>query len=341
MIARLACFLTCLAALSAHPQPTAADDDAPYATVAVPQAAPEPERTGDDEIAAARLFGEGRGLIKQSKFSEACAVFERSRQLNTTVAVLLNLGLCHQKSGRIASAHLYYRRAEVLATLNGDQRGELAHQEASNLSKLRATVTLDMSETSDAVEVRIDGALQASESWSRPMFIDAGEHVVTIQAPDKLSWQGALLVQDGAQHVVVVPALRRVERALPEPRATPRPAPPAALEPALDAGPGTLDLVALGVGGAGVISLGAGLLFGLAAQNAFADSRDYCDARDHCLARGLTLRADADAHATRATVLSAVGGLALAGGVILWLAAPSAERQRVHAQLARRNGGTP
>jgi tetratricopeptide (TPR) repeat protein len=293
------------------------------------------EQTGSDSEAATELFSAGRVLLRQNKLAEACQVFERSRQQNTTVAVLLNLGLCHQRLGQLATSYLYYRRAEVLATLSGDRRSELAHQEASELDKRRATLVLKIGELSEQLEVSIDGLPQPPQSWSRPMFIDAGQHTIRVRAPSRLAWQDALIVQDGLQHVILVPPL------LPSPHTqAPRgqlaAAPAAALEPE-PVGLHATRILALGVGGAGVLSLATGVAFGLAAKNAFSDSQAYCDSSDQCFEQGIALRQDAGAHATRATVLSTVGVIALASGVVLWLAAPASEREHVREQLARRS----
>lgn len=336
MIARLlslGCVLASALAAPLHAQSNA-ELDLPYATVSVePETTPVREMTGDDDAAAAESFMEGRGLLKQGKHAEACRAFERSRQLNTTVGVLLNLGLCHRELGRLATAHSYYRRAEVLATLNGDPRGELAHEAAAELASRRATVTFSMSEATDDLEVRIDSVLQPSNSWAQPMFIDSGAHIITIQAPNRPPWHGNLFVQDGGQHVVVVPALALTPNPhVPEPK--PAEVPVAALEPEPASGLGTRRVVALGIGGAGLVSLGTGLLFGLAAQNTYADSDAYCQDNDLCEDEGVRLRQDAKAHATRATVLTTAGVIALAGGVIVWLTEP--ERERTRAELARR-----
>ena len=82
-----------------------------------------------------------------------------------------------------------------------------------------------------------------------------------------------------------------------------------------------MRIAAFGVGGAGVVSLGVGLLFGQLAKNANDDSQQYC--RMSCSDQGRLLRETAFSHATRSTVLSVAGGVALASGVALWLLAPA------------------
>lgn len=345
----VSCVTVLCQAQATEPEP----DESSYATVAPKelQALPAPERTGSDDVAATALFKEGRAFLKQGDVTRACETFERSRQLNTTVAVLLNLGLCYKRAGRTATSYSYYRRAEVLATLSGDKRQNLAHEDASSLSKLRATLRLQLAEQPeglDALDVRIDGVSQPMTTWSRPMYIDSGEHAVTVAAPEHGSWQGAVRIEDGNQHVLIVPMLAPVQapRRLLVPDA-PHPAAPQNTRAEVPTGGlGTVEIVALATGGAGVISLGVGLLFGLFAINTAADANRYCTdpQRTPCDPPGVALRADAHAHATRSTVLSLVGAAGIASGVTLWLVAPkssasSRERASPTVTVALREGG--
>lgn len=333
----IACALALLLthALATGSQAQGAPEEASYATLSPDEATSlaVPEKTGSNHAAAAEEFARGRELVRAGEHAAACKAFERSRQLNTTVAVLLNLGLCYRQLGRFSTAHRYYRRAEVLATLSGDRRRDLAHDEASTLAQLRATLSLRLSEASDGLEVRIDGVVQPGRTWAQPMFIDAGEHAITIQAPGKQAWQGTALIRDGEQHSLIVPALAgQVGIAAPHMTATSSAiasdsVPLVATGPAADGGglPGT-RVAALVAGGAGIAGVGLGLFFGGLAQSEFSDSDSHC-AGDACHPPGLAHRERALAHATRATVFTIAGAVALAGGVILWLASPNDPRE--------------
>src|SRR5262249_39756309 len=50
------------------------------------------------------LFDQGRALMEQGKTAEACAAFEQSMKLDPQRGTLYNLGLCHEKLGKIATA---------------------------------------------------------------------------------------------------------------------------------------------------------------------------------------------------------------------------------------------
>ena len=60
---------------------------------------------GDANPALAQsLFEEGRQLMSNGKFAEACPKFESSYKLDPAAGTLLNLAVCHEKVGRTAAA---------------------------------------------------------------------------------------------------------------------------------------------------------------------------------------------------------------------------------------------
>jgi hypothetical protein len=310
-------------------------------------AAPDPDQTNEsvEVIEARRLFLEGRELLNQGHPREACTPLERSQKLAPAIGTLLNLGMCHSYAGHLATAHEYYRQAEVLATLQQDtRRREHAHDAAAALAPRRATLTLRIPTAPDAkLEVRVDEIVQPREIWSNPMYIDAGDHRIVVQSPDKQSWQGIVTVVDGNKHVIEIPELQStpatsIDAAHSE-LVSPQGKPETVISadsilnrdqvPPDDAGLGTTRLVALGVGGAGIAALGASLIYTIAARSTYDDSSRSCRSNDVCGKEGIRLRDDARADAGRATVFGIAGGAALVGGVLLWfLAQPPAEKPR-------------
>lgn len=292
---------------------------------------PDPEEAG-------RLFKEGRKLMEQHREQEACPLLERSEQLTVALGTLLNLGLCHKRIGHLATAHEYYRQTEIMATrLGDDQRRELAHEQAAALEALRATLVLRFTSAPPrGLEVALDQVTQPDDIWQRPMYLDAGDHTVRVSAPNQRSWQSALRVQDGGQFVVVVPELQTTDGAAPVMQQTTPPAPPAVTQVSsvpretVDRGsdPTTMHVLALAVGGAGLAALAVSIAFGLSARSSSDESNPICT--PVCSDRGLTLRRDAHAAADRASVIGAVGGAAILGGIALWLLAPTAPALALH-----------
>jgi hypothetical protein len=90
-------------------------------------------------------------------------------------------------------------------------------------------------------------------------------------------------------------------------------------------GLGTQRILALVVGGVGLVGVGAGAIFGLKAKSTWADAEERCPEARCNTAADLELDDDARSSAMVSTVAFAAGGAALAGGVVLWLTAPSAK----------------
>jgi tetratricopeptide (TPR) repeat protein len=293
---------------------------------------PDDARTGSDPAQARELFLQAREQKKNGQLKASCETLQRSLSFNPTIGTLLNLGLCHRELDNVVTAHDYYRRAEVLATLSGDkERQEAAHYEAAQLAPYRATLWLRIPKAEPGeLEVRIDDLPQPREVWSNPMFIDAGEHTVSIRAPERAPFQQRVHIENGVRQELVVPDLQ-LQPSAPLLAAEQAPHPSTMVSPEVlalhqsrqrqQAELGAMRIAAFGVGGAGIVSLGVGLLFGALAKNANADSEAHCNRT--CTDQGVMLRETAFDHATRSTVLSIAGGVALASGVALWLLAPA------------------
>jgi hypothetical protein len=300
----------------------------------------DPTEESVEVLEARELFLQGRKLINEGHSAEACIAFERSQKLVPTIGTLLNLGMCHSDAGRLATAHDYYRQAEVLATLQRDsRRRDHAHNEAAALAPRRASLTLRIPVAADTeLEVRVDGASLPRDVWSNPMYIDAGEHRIWVETADHQVWQGSVLIVDGNKHVIVIPEFRppaaagggRAEAVSPAHVAEVA-APASSLvkvHPELQRDSeelGTTRYVALGVGGAGLAALGASLVFTLRARSTYDDSSSECRSNNVCSPKGLALRDDAFADATRATVFGIAGGAAVVGALVMWFVGKPSE----------------
>jgi serine/threonine-protein kinase len=94
------------------------------------------------------------------------------------------------------------------------------------------------------------------------------------------------------------------------------------------------------VGAAGIVGVGVGSYFGVAAISSKNDGAAHCSGK-FCDAQGLSDENDAHTKATVSTVAFAVGAVALAAGAYLVLAAPSksaAQLRLAPVVLARGSG---
>jgi uncharacterized membrane protein len=95
--------------------------------------------------------------------------------------------------------------------------------------------------------------------------------------------------------------------------------------------------IAIGAGAAGVASIGVGLVFGAKADSNFTKAKALCGASLVCspddYAAGKQLTRDAHSNATTSTVLVAIGGAATVAGIVVFLTARSAGRERAATQI--------
>jgi len=118
--------------------------------------------------------------------------------------------------------------------------------------------------------------------------------------------------------------------------------PPPADAPADSSAGGTQRTIGLVVGGVGVVGLAVGGLFGLSAKAKKDDSLEHCpDDPNRCDEEGVSLREDALKAANAATIFMIGGGALVAGGVVLYLTAPSGSSSSgsvKHLRLATEGG---
>jgi hypothetical protein len=83
-------------------------------------------------------------------------------------------------------------------------------------------------------------------------------------------------------------------------------------------------MLALALGGGGIVAIGVGAVFGAEAISKNKDAMKYCPASPRCDdPRGVLLTNDARGAATLSTVLFTVGGGLVAAGAVLYLTAPA------------------
>jgi hypothetical protein len=268
---------------------------------------------------AEALFAEGRKLMTAGRYGEACPKFEASERLDPGLGTLLNLAHCYEKLGHTASAWASFREAAATARTAGSaDREDIARSRAAALEPRLSRLKISLAGNSGGVEVRRDGVLVDSAELGTALPVDPGQHEIVASAPGKVSWSKKVDVPSNASTVELeVPELA-------DPQASPsRATTSSAAEVAAEARPWAQKrsrLPALIAGGVGVVGVGVGTYFGLRARSTFKDAKDHCtDYPFGCGDEGASLSKDASRFGTFSTIGFVVGGVGLAGGVVLWL----------------------
>lgn len=305
-------------------------------------------QAASDKATAEALFDEGKKLMKEQKFAQACPKFELSQKLDPGVGTLGSLADCYEKAGKTASAWETFRETAAAAAARGQaDREKFARARAAALeAKLsRLTIVVPAASEATGLEVRRDGEPVLRQLWGSATTIDPGAHTIEARAPGKKTWSTSVSVAaDGAQASVTVPPLDDGESAPPPAATTATPTPVTAPtasttaasttvetttttteSPPVDANLGSGQRTAgLVVAGVGVVGLAVGSVFGLRARSKNADANPHCRPDDPTLCNpdGVALGNQAHDAATLSTIAFVVGGAALVGGVVLYFTAP-------------------
>ncbi len=273
-----------------------------------------------DKALAEQLFRTGQELMSQNRFAEACPKLAESQRLDPGTGTLLNLGVCHEKEGKLASAWSEYNDAATFA--RRDQRADrvqFAEQHIALLEPKLSRLTVQLAKDADApgLEIRLDGEVlgQAALGIAAPM--DPGSHTLSASATGKLAWQAKIEIAAGpAEKTVLIPTLANAPAGS---------APGAANAPSAKGSGKAQRVGAYALGGLGVVSLGVGSIFGLRALSKNKESNEQGCVGNMCPRDAAATRRLAKDAGNVSTVMFIVGGVALAGGVTLYLTAPRAQ----------------
>jgi hypothetical protein len=281
---------------------------------------------------AEALFREARRLYEAGDFTQACPKFAESHRLDPAGGTLLNLAVCHEAEGKLATAWAEYQ--EALAWAKREGRSDRVDVMLARLGELeprlvRVSVVVPADARVPGLEISWDGTELAPAAWGVPMPVDPGSHRLQVRAPGRQPRLVELVVEGpGETKTVTVEPLAEApvppqspaqRQAAPSPVQPERPAAaPASVPAAEQAETSTARTLAYVAGGVGVLSLGVGAYFGTRALTKMSDSDAECpDGR--CSDRGAELSREAVAAAKVSNVMVGVGIVALGASIVLWL----------------------
>jgi hypothetical protein len=255
------------------------------------------------DVAAEDLFRQGRELLEQKRYGEACEKLAASQKLDPAVGTLFSLGACYEGAGRLASAWFAYRGAASLAAQRGDRRRVGAQEKADALEPQLAHIAFRLQGGGAAVTVTIDGEPIVSEALPTPLPVDVGAHRVEARGDE--AYAVTVEVKANATTVtVVVPTLVH-----------PKAPPPPEMQRVGE----WKHTLGLGLVASGGVALTVGALLGMQAIVKGRDVHSACPGGSSCSNQdAVHTNGTAQTFADAATVLLPVGGLvALGGGFLL------------------------
>lgn len=268
--------------------------------------------TETDRALAQSLFEDGRRLMTEGNYAAACPKLEESQRLDASGGTLLNLALCREQQGQLATASRLFKQA--LSAAKRDSRQDRADAAESHLFNLEGKVPWIELKVVDArpdQEVLVDAVVVREPAWGTKMSLDPGKHLVTARAPGMRDWTQTVELSVGAGVAVEVPPLHPGEQS-PDP-AEQR---PAAAEQTASGGSSTLGWV---LGGVGVAAIGVGSVFGVQALSKQSKAESECPTNATCSPEGEEYSKQANTAAWISNISIGAGLVAVGVGTYLLL----------------------
>jgi hypothetical protein len=175
------------------------------------------------------------------------------------------------------------------------------------------------------VNVTVDGQPFATKLDGQAIPINPGSHTFHFEVPGGMAADQVVVVPEGEQNHRVTAVMKK-PAAIPAPSAAPvlPPTPPAPAPPTRHSGGGmgTQKVLALVVGGVGVVGLGVGAAFGLAAMNQRDAAHTACPDPICPTSDGPGKWRTAGSTGDASTAGFVAGGVAVAAAAVLWFTAP-------------------
>jgi len=274
--------------------------DAKSGSKADPKADPKIER-------ADRLFAEGKALLG-SNLLQACGKFDESLRENpAAIGTLLNVALCDEKLGRIASAVAKFSEARDRALEQGlREHVRAAEDHIAQLAPDVPHLAITLTERIPDTMILLDDRIVALDALTN-IPVDPGERMIAVSAPARLTYRATLVIARGAHQDVVIP--------------------PLASSIVVHSSQRRIGQVSTFVGGA---VAGVGLAVGLYARHLYHAQFGHQQPGDGLCDDMLRCEAEGQSRVQKAHTLGNVGtavgvaGVAIAGvGVYLWLRSPT------------------
>jgi hypothetical protein len=296
------------------------------------------------------LFKQGKKLLAQKKYADACAAFENSNKLDPQIGTELNTARCYEEWGKLATALRHYGDAETMAREAHDSRVAKIHVFVTKLDSQVPRLTLRAPDGADltALEITLDGAKLDKSQLGEVQLVDPGPHSIEYRAGDAAKKTKVIPLERGGTSEITLDIPKPVAKPDKPPEATPvtheatKPDAVAAVHVEVDSQPGHgRRVTGVVVGSAGVVAMGVAGYLTYSARSTYNDAlAAHCGgSKTGCDADGLTITHDARSKANLATIVVGAGAAITALGVILYVTAPSTQPRGEHSLRVTPSGG--
>jgi hypothetical protein len=173
-----------------------------------------------------------------------------------------------------------------------------------------------------AVKVSMDGEVLAERLEGTALSIDPGEHTFTFETAGQPPVTKKMVIVEAQKERRELVTFGAPASLVPPPNTQAVSAAPASAAETSH-GSGNQRVIALVAGGIGVVGLGLGTAFAIAANSQKSDAQNVCPNNPCPTQDGVDKWNSAGASGNASTIAFIAGGVAAGAGLVLWLTAPS------------------
>ena len=264
---------------------------------------------------AETLYDEGLQAMLAKNYADGCPKLQQSYDMGPALGALFTLAACYERWGKIHSAAQRYEsfleQAAALSPADARKQEDRMKTAVSKVDELAKQVpTLELSFSSpppDDITVTLNDESVVSADFGHAQPHDPGDFRILVTAADGESRSYETNLAAGENKIVSLAPPEAAVADTPEEE---------------DASDGsTMTTVAFVLGGVGLAALIAGGVTGGMVFAKKEDVEDNCTGTV-CSQEGKDAVDEAQTLGTVSNVMFAVGGAALAGGILLYLLAP-------------------
>jgi hypothetical protein len=281
--------------------------------------------------AADVLFEQGKQLLEEGKYDEACELLKKSDELDPAVGTKFHLADCYVKAGKTATGwKLFMEVASISKTVGYEEGEKAALERARQLEGDLSRLTIQVTAGQSRVSVTLDGRPVEARELGKPMPVDPGEYTVEATAPRKEAFSTTVRVAGPADaQTVVVPVLEDLAEGAASPASASVQPDRGTAQPQDDGS--TQRLAGYIVGGVGIVGLGVGTIFGLSAISKWNERNEHCPG-GRCDATAVQLADETNTAAMISNIGFGLGVVGLGVGGYLVFTAPSGTGDAAAAQ---------
>jgi len=286
------------------------------------------------------LFKQGKKLMGEKKFAEACPKLEKSFEIDPQIGTELNIGRCYEEWGKLGKAYRAYSDAAKRAGDSKDPRETKIKELIAKLEPSVPKLVIHVPDGADTagLQVAIDGV--AVTDLTAPQLLDPGPKSVEYALGSGARKQKLVALERGATSEITLELPKQAGKTDDKVVVAPKPAPEP--EPEAAAVGHTQRVAGVAIAGVGVVAFGVSSYLALSARSKYSDAlaANCMGMTNACNMQGLTDTHDARSKANTATIIGGAGIAAIATGIVLYVIAPHANTTEHALYVAPSASGT-